>query len=387
MSIKKKLARSKKKQSDFLWQGPCSSEPNGGITQSMLHTFLVCPERARIKYVLGLGPPDDFNSSIEFGNFWHCCEEAWSGYHNDPWRLLDLYVSKLLKRYPMKQQDIIHWYNICKLQFPIYKEYWEENDEEAVEREPVLQEGVFCVPYTLPSGRTVYLRGKWDAVDSIGGKLWLQENKTKGSIDPSILLKQLSFDLQTMLYLVALEADRNDSEGYLAANEYKDLPLRTFKIAGVRYNVIRRPLSGGKGSIRQKKNQELDEFYKELEGIIRGAKGPDWGVANDEHFFFMRWRVEVTSKDIENFKLQFLNPKLEWLCDWWEWISFCAKSKVDVFSPHENGVHWRAPYGTYSPLYNGKPTDLDTYLETGSTVGLVRQERLFRELVDDEDQD
>ena len=374
MSIKKKLAKSQKQRATSLWEGPESSNWNGGVSQSMLHSFLVCRERFRIKYVLGLGPPDDFNHSIEFGNLWHACEEALSGHHADPWKLLDLHVSKLLKTYPMKQEDIIKWYEIVKLQFPIYVEYWKQNDTQAKHRKPILQEGVFCEPYVLPSGRTVFLKGKWDAVDLVGGKIYLQENKTKGTIEQDVIMRQLSFDLQTMLYLSALQT---------AINATYETPLSKLKkkaLGGVRYNVIRRPLSGGKGSIRQKKNQTLEEYYDELAQIITNAKGSDWGMPEGEHYFFMRWKVDVSKFDVLNFQLQFLSPILEQLCSWWNWVSKCLESGRDVWG---NPIHWRAPYGTYSPLYNGKPTDVDHYLETGSTVGLVRKERLFRELEDE----
>lgn len=156
------------------------------------------------------------------------------------------------------------------------------------------------------------------------------------------------------------------------------------KLAGVRYNVIRRPLSGGKGSIRQKKNQTQEEFYEELGNLIKGATGPEWGVLPDEHFYFMRWKVAFTPQDIETFKAQFLNPVLEQLCDWWNWI--CASKDGGMWGHPDgtpyNHIHWRAPYGIYSPLYDGKPTDMDEYLLNGSTVGLRRADSLFRELAE-----
>lgn len=344
-----------------LWEGPCSDGPNGGITQSMLNNFLVCRERFRVRYVLGLQPTDTFKHALEFGNMWHAAEESLAAKDADPWLKLDAYTVELCERYPLQQQDIIHWHNIVKLQFPIYREYWASH-EDVKDRTPLMQEEVFNIPYLLPSGRTVRLRGKFDSVDLIGGKIWLQENKTKGDIDPVLLQRQLTFDLQTGLYLVALSELSNDTGE------------ASWEIAGVRYNVIRRPLSGGKGSIRQKKNQTQEEFYQELGELIKGATGPDWGMLEGEHYFFMRWKVDVSPQDIENFKVRFLNPILEQLCDWWEDL----QSWVDgePWPPS----HWRTPYGIYSPLYDGKPTDLDEYLASGSTVGLRRAESLFKEL-------
>ena len=94
----------------------------------------------------------------------------------------------------------------CRVQFPIYLRWWSKKKDEKG-RVSLLQEQVFNVPYELPSGRVVYLRGKWDGIDLIKGNVWLLEHKTKGDIDEHILNRNLSFDLQTMLYLVALHSE------------------------------------------------------------------------------------------------------------------------------------------------------------------------------------
>jgi len=360
-----KLKKAQKERAKPLWQGPSSDGPNGGITQSMLSQFLVCRERFRVRYVLGLQPPDDFNKNLEFGSLWHCAEEGLAAKDKDPWERLDNYAHELFQRYPLKKLEIMHWYEIVKLQFPIYTAFWAEHDD-VKNRTPLLQEEVFNVSYILPSGRKVYLRGKFDSVDLIDGGIWLQENKTKGDIDQEMLQRNLTFDLQTMFYLTALYEV-----------EYEDY-FAKYPISGVRYNVIRRPLSGGKGSIKQKKNQTLEEFYEELSGIIQNATGPEWGMPPGDHFFFMRRKVAMSLEDIETFKVQFLNPILEQLCDWWDWMSDMAADPFEIEGHH--GVHWRMPYGVYSPLLDGRTTELDEYLASGSTVGLRRAESLFREL-------
>jgi hypothetical protein len=367
-----RLAEQQKGRNKPLWEGPSSNGPNGGITQSMLNNFLVCRERFRIKYVLGLQTPDTFNSRLEYGSMWHCCEEALAAKDEDPWGKVDAYTVELCERYPLQQADIIHWHDICKLQFPIYREYWAKHPD-VQNRTPLMQEEVFNIPYRLPSDRTVRLRGKFDSVDLIDGGIWLQENKTKGDIDPQLLQRQLTFDLQTGVYLVALQIYGQR----LSYEQVKALDHKTYPIAGVRYNVIRRPLAGGKGSIRQKKNQTQEEYYEELSNLIKGATGPEWGVLPDEHYYFMRWKVAFTAQDIENFRRQFLDPVLEQLCDWWGWIDHATRHETSPFDGH---VHFRAPYGIYSPLYDGKPTDVDEYLATGLTVGLHRADSLFREL-------
>jgi hypothetical protein len=233
-------------------------------------------------------------------------------------------------------------------------------------------ESVFAVPYRLPSGRIVTLRGKFDSVDLIGlarsQRVYLQENKAKGDIDELMLRRQLQFDLQTMLYLVALR------DGNLI--DFHKMP-----IGGVRYNVIRRPLSGGKGSIKPHKEkvtkkkttpaETKEHFYKRLAELIEA----------DCPTFFMRWKVEITPGDLHAFEQRFLIPCLESLCDWWEAMENC---QFDPWhSTRGNGkirYHYQHPYGIYNALAEGGSTTLDDYLASGSEAGLSHCTNLFPEL-------
>jgi hypothetical protein len=215
----------------------------------------------------------------------------------------------------------------------------------------------------------------------MGGKdpgLYLVEHKTKGDIDERKVARQLLFDLQTMLYLTALQEEATPS---IERTCYGPEELNDRLIKGVLYNVVRRPLSGGKYSIiRHKatktKNEETKtEYYDRLQGLIR--EDPDW--------FFMRWRVEVRPADVERFKRECLNPILEQLCDWWSWVEISTLrtkgSAFDYDAHHGYGaIHWRHPFGVYNVLDEGGSSDLDEYLESGSEAGLRRATTLFPEL-------
>jgi hypothetical protein len=258
------------------------------------------------------------------------------------------------------------------MQFPVYVDYW-ANHSDVISRTPIFAEATFRVPYKLQSGRTVVLRGKWDSVDMVEDSeskgLWLQENKTKGDIDEVAIARQLKFDLQTMMYLVALyECDWTvycDVMNNPHVNIFKGRP----DVRGIRYNVVRRPLSGGRGTIRQKKNQTMAQFYQELHGIIQ----------REPEYYFMRNKVQVMEEEVHRFQKECLNPVLESLWDWWEWVS--AHPQDPFFSSIAvNRVHWRHPFGVYNILNEGGSTELDGYIEDGSEVGLKRAESLFPEL-------
>lgn len=380
-----------------LWKGP----EKEGITFSLLSRFLCCRERFRLLVCEGLKPTDSFNHRLEYGNMWHICEEAFAGGEalqvggNDSWQYaLQQYAMTLCKRYPTQQEEVDKWYNVCKVQFPIYVDYWSKHPD-VTNRTPLLQEQTFSIPYTLPSGRKVLLRGKWDSVDLVESNgvkgIWLQENKTKGDINKQQIKRQLTFDLQTMMYLIALDKyfhkNGNPVIGGKIRVKDENHDCECSPINGVRYNVIRRPLSGGRGTIRQhqptKSNpqgESKEVFYKRL---------ADEYIKAEPETYFMRWKCEVTAKDIEVFKVRCFNPILEQLCDWYEWITtegdnFLSKSMHILGVKNKvktlNATHWQHPYGVYNPLNEGGSSELDEYMTTGSTVGLQRTENLFPEL-------
>lgn len=380
-----------------VWRGPTVD----GVTQSLLSRFLVCRERFRINVIDGLRADEGFNHRLEYGQMWHVCEEAFAREDSRAFKLqqmkidLDRYCQGLLKRHPFQREQIAKWYEVCKIQFPIYVDYW-ARQKDVVDRTPLFQEQVFDVSYKLPSGRIVRLRGKWDAGDLIGrGKtagVYLQENKTKSEIDVGNLTRQLSFDLQTMFYLVALGAASSSElagKGWSNQTHGKgihDLHLPA-PVKGVRYNVIRRPLSGGKGTIVRhkatkgsKKNpgkpeETLDHYYGRLREIIEEDRGE----------FFARFKVEVSAADVVRFRRECLDPLLEYLCEWYDWVTrnpdpFEAATSIPGYAMAGGGVHWRHPFGVYNVLDEGGSSDLDAYLATGSTVGLKKVTTLFGEL-------
>lgn len=358
-----------------LWQGPCGDGWNGGITQSMIGKFLSCRERFRLRYVLGLENHDKWNHRMGYGNMWHVCEEAHA--KNQDWigELADHFIQQA-NRYPFQQEEINKWSNVCMTQFPEYINYWSEHPD-VKNRTPLLQEQVFDVPYTIPSGRVVRLRGRWDSVDLIDDGIYIQENKTKSDIDKVQIERQMKFDLQTMLYLVALQEGAVSS--YLI-QQGKYRGDRQAPIKGVRYNVIRRPLSGGKGNISPHKAKSTKTKYipAETQEQFYERLRLDYFVKEPEYWFF-RLKVEITPQDIEVFRKTCLDPLLECICDWY---SYTVGDKEFATACYRtgHGLHYVTPFGIYNSLQEGGATEYDSYLETGSEAGLRRTIELFTEL-------
>ncbi len=367
------VADCKRRHAPPLWAGPAGAGPQGGVTNSLLSRYLGCKERFRLRVIDGWAEYDRFNPRIEYGNMWHVCEQALAAGTHWEAPLVD-YVQVLLERYPMSRDEIALWGDKCVAFFPVYVDHWHAHPD-VQNRTPLLQEQTFDVPYTLPSGRTVRLRGKWDSVDLIGGldgSVWLQENKTKSAIDTVKLYRQLTFDLQTMLYLVALEMDRSPEK--LAG-----LPARSrAPIAGVRYNVIRRPA-----------HKSVESALKKLGEDQRAGRVGEW---------FSRIEVKVATADLEKFRTTCLDPLLESLLDDYEWWCHCRLrdglgsvvglepgmvweyDKRLLYWPEHRARHFRYPFGVYNPLEEGGSSDLDSLIDTGSAAGLRRLDTLFPEL-------
>ena len=365
-----------------VWKGPIVD----GITYSMLSRFLTCRERFRLAVIEGLRTADTFNHKIEYGHMWHECERAVSA--KKPWmQVLEEYYLKLLQKYKWQNisYEIRKWYMICRTQFPIYEKYWREHADNQ-QRTPIAQEYNFCVDYPLDNGRVVKMRGKMDAFDLIGkpksGEVDLQENKTKGDIDEENIQKQLVMDCQTMFYLTALyKLQQVPKKQRTLLPAFYDTP-----IGGVRYNVIRRPLSGGKGNIKQhkataKKPAESDEaFYSRLASIIDGTGlNRNGDETPGPAYFFMRWKANILKQDVDHFNTVFLRPILHQLCNWYDWVSTCYQKGITPFSV-DNTIHWQHPFGVDNMINEGFSHDMDEYLRTGSMIGLRRVEKLFEEL-------
>lgn len=381
---KMKTRKPQPKKQGPLWAGPEGEGPNGGITQSMIGRWLSCRERARVRWIEGLSAPEQFNHRIEYGNMWHLCEEMMAGdAQSRSWELgLKSYAVELCTKHPTQQAEVEKWWNVCKVQFPIYVEHWAKHPE-TVNRTPLLAEQVFDVPYKLPSGRIVRLRGKWDGVSLVKEKgragVWLDEHKSKGDVDILEIQRQLTFDLQTNLYLIALDAHRWKLQGILRTEE--EQAITDHKILGVRYNVIRRPLSGGEGSIVQKKGSKnvrpetSAEYYDRLRGVIDGTGVKTKNGENYEgpsHWFF-RWTAEVSPADLNRFRERCLDPILEQICCWYNNVT-----GVPTACPSW-AQNYQHPHGITNSIDEYGSSDIDSYLATGSRVGLAPT-TLFREL-------
>lgn len=366
MAIPSKLRSRKIEQTPSLWKGPSVD----GITYSLLCRFISCRERFRVHVVEGLAPNDSFNPPLEYGNLWHECEEAYHKGESIP-AALDRWEKRMMAQYRTDQVKIRLWRLIGQNQHEVYRQFIEEGGlpPSTTGCSEVYAEEAFKVPLTLPSGRTVFLRGKWDSVMlSQERGIILVENKTKGDVESMEIERRLTFDLQTGIYLTALGLCTESVGG----------PLAKCHLEQICYNVVRRPLAGGRGTIRQKEANKTNPRGESQEEFVARLRADYF--EEEPEYFFHGWEVPVDDATVNRFRKECLEPLLEQLCDWWGWIT-SEEGRRDPFSlAGGKGLHWRHPYNVYNVVDERGYSDLDNYLNDRSMAGLHRMKTLYPEL-------
>tara|TARA_R110002020_G_scaffold115383_2_gene265299 strand:+ start:65 stop:1075 length:1011 start_codon:yes stop_codon:yes gene_type:complete len=305
-----------------------------GVTYSFLDEWLLDREQARLSYVEGWSSKG-LAVPLDFGLAFHDCLE-WVAKGRSPKtihkKVIAPYLEKRLGgKNKLRPDEVIKLTELLRsveVVFQEYASYWEKYD---ADMQYIYQEKSFKVDHTLPSGKDMPLRGRWDAVYKENGKIWLMENKTKGQIDEEGILASLPFDLQTMLYVHTLQEHLGQ------------------KVEGVLYNVIRRP------GLRRRKTEQIGEFIDRIQDDV---------VKRPQHYF-MRWRVEFLSEDIKTWVSKSLNPILEQVMQWWESI------QNNPFEPWDSPLHYQNPTALFTRYGRSRYFDLIT---KNTSVGLYQRE-------------
>jgi hypothetical protein len=307
-----------------------------GLSYSLLSKFVVCRERFRLRTVEGLVNTDN-KSSMDFGTIFHRALEL-SAQGVSTSRIL----AGIRKQTKEKSFDPVLC-RIAAVMIPQYKEFWkhELNTIQYFETEQV-----FDFAYTSSLKVPIRLRGRRDEGFKKDGKIWLQENKTKGQIQEDQIVQTLGYMLQPMLYLLSFK------------NDHPGLPL-----GGILYNVIRKPQL-----VRGKKESEND-FIKRIISDIEDRP---------EHYFKM-FEVGIDDHHLEQWRIRYFDPIISQVILWWESI------KHDPFNPWvgkdglPNPHHSIRPFGIFDSMSQGIG-DYFGRIVQGHDVGLVRDVNCFREL-------
>lgn len=300
-----------------------------GISYSSLAKFVNCRERFRLYYVEGLRPVGT-TESLEFGTMFHSLLEGYA--QGIPFETLKANLMNQVR----PGNDFYTTALEVLIVFEHYIDYWKTNDRKV---SYVSQEESFRETVYLPSGRKLDIKGRFDEIFRRDGGLWLQENKTKSRVEDAILMNILPYDLQTMLYCYAIKL------------KYKEVPK------GVLYNVIRQP------GLREKKSENLTDYCARV----------NEDIASRRDHYFIRFQIDITPENLQDFVKKTLYPLLESVCIWWESIQHDPFAPWVLPNGQVNANHWQRPFGVYDPFRNGKGDYFDL-ITRGTEVGLKRME-------------
>ena len=341
------------------WKGPCDDSESGGVTADLLKLFVLCPERTRLRYVEGLVREPRLDHKKLFARLFETALKEFRVSGTVGAGLDAAYdaCEREQDRYPGgdDRDKIVHWFNVLVPTFCGYIKHRQENDiDQGATRSVQLLPDVATpvrTSYTVPSGREVTLVGpegtSWKIGAGSTAYFRLLRRVVKGDLNPDRLLATARFDLDTMFAVV----------------------LHGGQVREVYYDMVRRPLSGGRGSISRYKptaknpqGESATAFYARLRDTVLDA---------DPGYWYPHALVEIQPSDVEKFREKCLDPLLERLCDW-----YAVVSMIDDGRRRSGLGHYTAPFTTDAPA-----TEYDEYLLTGSERGLTRRSKVaFPEL-------
>ena len=341
-----------------------------GISYSILSKFDVDPHRFHLDYVQGW-KPTGVNFPIEFGQIFHHLTEASDmGFTDDKLEsICNNYVNKRITKGDITEAEANNFLFVGKISFITFKNYrahWQQNPSIIHNDNPVYQkdfswlgrEVKFKVPYELPNGIKVFLRGKKDGrFDPMNGQRpWLLETKTKGTISEHVIRTSLHKDLQVGLYAVADQIEHG---------EYPE---------GVLYNVVRRT------QMKPRKGETPQEFGDRLEKDILSRPS----------YYFMRHAHIFTDYQLEAFITRQLNPSIFKLVTWWNSIKDDPMNPFITRDAEGNEVpnlhHYERGFGQYDSMAHGKG-EFYEIICNNEYRSYEQKEHAFPELEEEDDLD
>ena len=260
---------------------------DAGVSFSSLSTWLEDQEQFALKYVEGW-TSRRISVSLEFGSLIHYCLEKQFNFSTPE----ECATTVCQSYYDYRSKTVLNSTErdsldfVCRLAvatFPAYCRFWYSDDQSI---DWLSREQKFSVPYTLPNGIVVNLRGMRDGVFRLKKSLGIFETKTKSRIDEREIVSGLRADMQTLFYVVATR------------EEIGELPSR------IEYNIIRR------SGLKPRKNEPMTDFISRIKDDVN---------SRPEHYF-QRYEVTLLKSDITRFEEETLQPELMALHRWWEGV-------------------------------------------------------------------
>lgn len=292
------------------WKGPVE----GGITQSLINKFLVCPYQFYIYAGLGLKENKPDNDNLMWGDIFHKALELAIEH---PSLIKDMTIDDLEEigkkvkqhisdKWPKSPSTYFHTVmNMLKLYDDSYK----------LQMPGIVTELEFEEKYTTPKGLTCTLRGKRDG--------WhlptktLIEHKCKGRIDKESTTQEIPVDQQVCLYSMISGAE----------NVIYDLIL----IPEAQY-----------GFPQMRPGQTLKNYVDSWFSTHTGPPSSTlWPINKKKHYWFAQIPIPITQENIDNYRKFTLDPLIDRIYRWWDHVT---QPGFDPDNPdYYNDVFYKTP--------------------------------------------
>lgn len=307
-----------------------------GVTQSLIASFLACPQKATYRYRDGLTPLTSTNE-LDFGTLFHAGLESLYTHFNDraypSQEELRMYVDAWAQNcadvWQQQRANELHssgehirTSELIDLAHVTLLHYVDVYIAEFVGNNWLGLEWQFEVHYpTTWRAReiTIPIRGKIDGAFRLWDETWLFETKTKARIDDNVIQDRLTYDLQCMLYCWAIEQ------------------LTGERPAGIRYNLVRR------SQLYRRKGESHADYIARVNEDI---------AARPDHYF-LRYDVPIHSSHMNRFLSEFdaiigqllrwANGEFNYRCSSacsgqgraCEFLALCSRGRAENYSKRE----------------------------------------------------
>ncbi len=331
-----------------------------GVSQSLLQKFVVDKDRYHKAVVKGLRETTR-KEAMEYGSLFHKLIEVGATMPNFTRQKLNTYFYDYINR-KYKSEESVMLGRIAIEQYFLYREWYQRKPAfRYIEAEPVFNQPYHlpplnfnpndCINIRIPPGVVIPLRGRIDGViEQPGNSMWVEENKTKGRVDLTMLQDTIHANIQVMMYALCAQLKYNR-------------PCN-----GVVYNVIRKP------ALRQKVAESNEAF---LLRIVEDIKERD-------NWYFTRLEHEFRPGQVETWEREELRPLLYTVYLWWRSIEANPMQPWKDVNGNVNPFHGRRSFGIYDGMTLGKG-DFYDLIVYGKNANLEVVKEQFPELVDEDE--
>jgi len=286
----------------MIWKGP----EVDGVTQSILSKYAQCPFRFYLYAILGLQDNTELHPNLIWGDVFHKGLEHLIASKDLNASVVSM-QDYLTTKYPQAPKSYAYTTKrlLWKFRLENYEGEWET-------------EIPFSIDVTLPSGRTVKVRGKKDALRTTDPKYGriLGEHKCKGYLDPAQTIRELRQDRQLNFYMYLHDVEWVNYDLIRIPEAQRALPSRTY-------------------------NQSIEDWVETLFIGPCGSYSGKFPINQNIHEWISNLTHHLPREEQETYWNFTIYPELEKLCKFWDHVN---QPGFDHENPEfYNDIFYRSP--------------------------------------------